>query len=133
MDLTYKDLENIYEYPSEITDEQVLRNFRTFYNDLSKKEEYNYCLDLKVEDKCYMGSDTQFEEILTMFPNHRFKQVKSENKYLTCYEGYLESEQDDYFILEYSGGYPSKFDLVRVTLKGSKEAFELIKNKYNLV
>jgi hypothetical protein len=50
MDLTYKDIEKYYNYPSEITDEYELSNYSIFHNDFTKKIEHNYCIDLKVED-----------------------------------------------------------------------------------
>lgn len=132
MGLTYKDLEILWEYPKEITDEEELSNFDIYHNDFTGKEEHNICITLRVEDKVYQGSDIQFEEILNLFENHKFKEIKTNNKYVTSYEGYLETESDDYFTLEYNGGYISKFDLLHVNLKGSKSAFNIIKAKYNL-
>ncbi len=132
MGLTYKDLEILWEYPKEITDEEELSNFDIYHNDFTGKEEHNICFTLKVQNKRYQGSDIQFEEILNLFDAHKFKQVQTDNKYVTSYKGYLESETDDYFTLEYNGGYISKFDLLYVILKGNESAFELIKSKYNL-
>lgn len=132
MDLNYNDLNKKWNYPEECTDIEELSNYDSFYNTFTRQFEKNNCFYLKINNKSYTGSDKQFEEILTLFPNHLFKQVSSDNKYVTAYSGYLNKETDDYFTLVYSGDYISKFDLVLITLKGDESAFSIIKEKYNL-
>ena len=132
---TYSELNKSWNFPSEITDLCELQNFDTFINDFTNNKEYNHCLDLKVDDKIYKGSDKEFEEILLLFPNHKFNKENTPEPYasiMTYYEGFLEDKEDDYFILEYMGGWLSRFDLTFIILKGNKEAWELIKNKYSL-
>jgi hypothetical protein len=131
--MNYKELEIEWKFPKESTDEEELLDCGSlFLNDFTKIAEYNNCFELIVENKVYKGSDTQFEQILLMFPNHKFEIFDSSEKLIEYYEGYLESSFDNYFIIKYQGSYISKFDLTIIELKGSKEAFELIKEKYNL-
>jgi hypothetical protein len=131
MVLTYSELNKEWDYPKKTTDEKELEMFDSFKNDFTGKIEHDNCLKLKIGDVVYLGGDDEFEEILSIFPNHKFELSKYENKYNTFYEGYLDKESD-YFKLIYNGGWLSKFDLVCIELQGSQEDFELIKQKYNL-
>ena len=131
MTSTYGELNSEWNNQKEVKDKEELRIFDTFLNNFTNKIEHNDCLTLKIQDKIYQGSDKQFEEILQLFPNHTFKRVSDENKFVTLYKGHLGSNKN-YFTLNYNGGWISKFDCVQIELSGSKEEFELIKDKYNL-
>lgn len=126
--MNYTELLRLHNSPEEETD---VDGFAAFVNDFNKQIEFNDCLTLRLNSKEFIGSDKQFEEILTMFPEHYFEE-QPRTDLINKYVGRLSNSTEDYFTLDYSGFWLSKFDLVDIRITGTESEWEMVKEKYNL-